>query len=46
MVTNAFNGNTYVATVTVQSTDPDNRAYARDTETILTGFQMLPPGAR
>ena len=46
MVTSAFNGNTYVATVTVQSTDPDNRAYARDTETILTGFQMLPPGAR
>ena len=45
MVTNAFNGNTYVATVTIQSTDPDNRAYARDTETILTGFQMLPPQA-
>jgi hypothetical protein len=45
MVANAFNANTYVATVTVQSTDPDNRAYARDSETILTGFQMLPPGA-
>jgi Probable lipoprotein LpqN len=45
MVANAFNANTYVATVTVQSTEPDNRAYARDTETILTGFQMLPPKA-
>ncbi len=43
MVANAFNANTYVATVTVQSTEPDNRTYARDTETILTGFQMLPP---
>jgi len=46
MVTNAFNANTYVATVTVQSTEPYNHAYARDTETILTGFQMLPPKAR
>jgi hypothetical protein len=45
MVANAFNANTYVATVTVQSTEPDSRAYARDTETILTGFQMLPPKA-
>jgi hypothetical protein len=43
MVASAFNANTYVATVTVQSTEPDDRTYARDTETILTGFQMLPP---
>ncbi len=43
MVAGAFNGNTYVATVTVQSTDPDNAVYARDTGTVLTGFQMLPP---
>ena len=43
MVAGAFDGNTYVATVTVQSTDPDNPVYARDTETVLTGFQMLPP---
>ena len=43
MVAAAFNGNTYVSTVTVQSTDPDNAAYARDTGTVLTGFQMLPP---
>lgn len=45
MVANAFNANTYVATVTVQSTEPDIRAYARDAETILTGFQLLPPKA-
>jgi hypothetical protein len=43
MVAATFDTNTYVATVTVQSTDPDNRAYARDTDTILSGFQMLPP---
>jgi hypothetical protein len=43
MVAGAFNGSTYVATVTVQSTDPDNAVYARDTGTVLTGFQMLPP---
>jgi hypothetical protein len=43
MVAATFDTNTYVATVTVQSTDPDNPVYARDTETVLTGFQMLPP---
>lgn len=43
MMTAAFSDNTYVATVTVQSTDPTNPAYARDSDTILTGFQMLPP---
>ncbi len=43
MVASAFSGATYVATVTVQSTDPDNAVYARDTGTVLTGFQMLPP---
>ena len=43
MVAGAFNGTTYVATVTVQSTDPDNAVYLRDTGTVLTGFQMLPP---
>jgi hypothetical protein len=45
MVTSVFGGNTYVATVSVQSTNPANPAYARDVETILTGFQMLPPHA-
>lgn len=34
---------TYAMTVTVQSADPDNPLYKRDAETILTGFQMLPP---
>jgi hypothetical protein len=43
MVAATFDTNTYVATVTVQSTDPDNPVYARDTGTVLTGFQMLPP---
>lgn len=43
MVAGPFDGTTYVATVTVQSTDPDNTVYARDTGTVLAGFQMLPP---
>ncbi len=43
MVAATFDTNTYVTTVTVQSTDPDNPVYVRDTETVLTGFQMLPP---
>ncbi|MFZ1164434.1 MAG: hypothetical protein WAO18_19645, partial [Mycobacterium sp.] len=43
MVAGAFGGSTFVTTVTVQSTDPDNPVYAHDTETVLTGFQMLPP---
>jgi hypothetical protein len=38
-----FSGNDYAATVTVQAADPDNLGYVRDTETILTGFQLLPP---
>jgi hypothetical protein len=44
MVAGAFNSTTYVATVTVQSTEPDNAVYTRDAGTVLTGFQMLPPG--
>ncbi|WP_293054377.1 LpqN/LpqT family lipoprotein [Mycobacterium sp.] len=40
-----FGGKTYVATVTIQSTEPGNPTYARDAKTILTGFQMLPPGS-
>lgn len=40
-----FNGTLYVATVTIQSANPDNPSYARDEKTIMTGFQMLPPGA-
>lgn len=34
---------TYAMTMTVQSADPNNPTYRRDAETILTGFQMLPP---
>jgi hypothetical protein len=45
MVAGDFNASTYVVTVTVQSTDPGNAVYARDTATVLTGFQMLPPAA-
>jgi hypothetical protein len=45
IVVSAFSGSTYAATVTVQATDPDNPTYASDTDTILTGFGMLPPDA-
>lgn len=34
---------TYAAAVTVQTTDPDNPTYKRDSDAILNGFQMLPP---
>lgn len=34
---------TYAMTLTVQSADADDPTYQRDAETILTGFQMLPP---
>jgi hypothetical protein len=34
---------TFAMTVTVQSADPDNPTYQKDSEAILTGFQMLPP---
>jgi hypothetical protein len=43
MVAGTFHDNTFVSTVTVQSTDPGNSVYARDTDAVLTGFQMLPP---
>jgi hypothetical protein len=42
----AYSGTTYAATVTVQAADPDNPGYVRDAQTILTGFQMLPPHRR
>jgi hypothetical protein len=45
MVAASYNDNTYVTTVTIQSTDPDDATYARDTGTVLAGFQMLPPAA-
>ena len=34
---------TFVATLTVHNADPDDPTYQRDAQTILTGFQMLPP---
>jgi hypothetical protein len=34
---------TFATTVTLQSADADNPTYRKDAETILTGFQMLPP---
>lgn len=44
IVIGTFSGSTYAATVTVQAADPDNPIYVRDSQAILTGFQMLPPG--
>ncbi len=41
-----LHGTLYVATVTIQSTNPDNPTYADDAKTIQTGFQMLPPDAK
>ncbi len=38
-----LHGTLYVATVTIQGTNPDNPTYAHDAKNILTGFQMLPP---
>jgi hypothetical protein len=35
---------TYVATVTVQTVKADNGTFVQDSETILKGFQLLPPG--
>jgi hypothetical protein len=35
----------YVISVSVQTTDPDNPTYQKDSDTILTGLQVLPPGA-
>jgi hypothetical protein len=43
MVAGTFGDSTFVSTVTVQSTDPGNPVYTRDTGTVLTGFEMLPP---
>jgi hypothetical protein len=33
----------YVATVTVQTVKADDKTYVADSETILNGFQILPP---
>lgn len=34
----------YVATLTVQTIKPDDPAYVKDSEEIVKGFQLLPPG--
>ena len=34
----------YVATLTVQTIKPDDKTFAQDSQTILKGFQLLPPG--
>jgi hypothetical protein len=39
-------GSTYGVAVTVQSADADDPAFIRDSEAILDGFQMLPPGSQ
>jgi hypothetical protein len=36
-------GKTYAASVTVQTTEPDDNGYRRDAETILRGFQVVLP---
>ncbi len=36
---------TYAVSVTIQTADPDNPVYQRDSEEILKGFQLLPPSA-
>lgn len=33
----------YVATLTVQTIRPDDKTFAQDSQTILKGFQLLPP---
>jgi hypothetical protein len=37
-------GDTYLATVTVSSTDPDDETYAADVDEIITGFAVTPRG--
>ncbi|KUH92695.1 hypothetical protein [Mycobacterium sp. IS-3022] len=37
------NNATYAVSVTAQTMDPDDPTYQRDTEMMLTGFQLLPP---
>ena len=34
---------TYLATLTVQTTDPANPTYVRDSKEIVDGFQLLLP---
>ncbi|MFB1295970.1 LpqN/LpqT family lipoprotein [Mycobacterium sp. pW049] len=38
-------GSTYLATVTIQTTDPGDAKYVTDSQEIIDGFQMLVPGS-
>lgn len=38
-------GTTYLATLTIQTTDPDNPTYISDSQEIIDGFQMLLPSS-
>lgn len=38
-------GTTYLATLTLQTTEPDNPTYLRDSQEIIDGFQMLLPSS-
>jgi hypothetical protein len=38
-------GSTYLATLTIQTTDADNPTYLRDSQEIIDGFQMLVPSS-
>lgn len=38
-------GSTYLATVTIQTTDPSDPRYVTDSQEIIDGFQMLLPGS-
>ncbi|MDG4663443.1 LpqN/LpqT family lipoprotein [Mycobacterium sp. 236(2023)] len=38
-------GSTFLATLTIQTTDPDDPRYVADSQEIVDGFQMLLPGS-
>lgn len=38
-------GSTYLATLTIQTTEPDNPTYLSDSQEIIDGFQMLLPSS-
>jgi Probable lipoprotein LpqN len=38
-------GTTYLATLTIQTTEPDDPTYLSDSQEIIDGFQMLPPSS-
>lgn len=46
LVAAPYGGDTWSATVTVQAVNSDDPTYQRDASTILTGFQLIPPGGK